>query len=97
MVAVKDFKKEVIDWSEEVGISPKEIHVRAMKNKWASCSSRGRLTFSFALLNEPYDVRANAVVHELLHLRYPNHGKMFKSMLVSHLRRKGIDSGAIKF
>jgi len=26
-------------------------------------------------------------VHELLHLRYPNHGRMFKEALVRYLRK----------
>ncbi len=52
-----------------------------MKNKWGSCSTNGRLSFSTALLKESTGKRREVVVHELLHLRYPNHGKMFHSML----------------
>ena len=89
-MSIGDLKKEVTGWAEQIGVSPKEIHVRGMKKKWASCSSKGRLTFSFALLNEPLEVRAYAIVHELLHLKYPNHGKMFNSLLNAHLGKKGI-------
>jgi predicted metal-dependent hydrolase len=95
MIPVKDFKREVANWSDEIGVRPREIHVREMRRKWASCSTRGRLTFSFALLNRPEEERAFAVVHELLHLRYPNHNKMFKSMMATYLGRKGIDSSSL--
>lgn len=90
MMMVEEFKKEVTSWSDDVGIKPKEIHVRKMSRKWASCSSKGRLTFSFELLEQSFEDRAKAIVHELLHLRYPNHGEMFKSMLSHHLDKKGI-------
>ena len=96
MIPVPDFKREVLNWAEDIGVEPKEIHVREMKRKWASCSSRGRLTFSYALLNKPAKERAKAIVHELLHLRYPNHNKMFNSLLAAHLSKKGIDAGNVK-
>jgi len=56
-----------------------------MKRKWASCSTRGRVTLSTSLLGEPKKKRDKVIVHELLHLRYPNHGKMFHMMLKSYL------------
>ena len=96
MIMVSEFKKEVLNWAEEIGVNPKEIQIREMRKKWASCSSKGRLSFSYELLNQNYDQRTQAIVHELLHLRHPNHGKMFLSLLVSYLSRKGIDCKNIK-
>ena len=29
--------------------------------------------------------RAEAIVHELLHMKVPNHGKLFKALLRTHL------------
>jgi len=52
-----------------------------MKTKWASCSSRGRLTFDTGLLRQPAEFRARVIVHELLHLRLPNHGPLFRRLL----------------
>lgn len=83
---VEDFKREVLEWAEELDVTPKEIHVRKMARKWASCSSKGRLTFSLELLKEDFETRAKAIVHELLHLKYPNHGKMFKTLLKYYLK-----------
>lgn len=90
MIPVKDFKREVLNWAEEIGVKPKEIQVRPMTKKWASCSSRGRLSFSYEVLNQPSEVRAKIIVHELLHLKYPTHNKMFKLLLTSYLRKNGI-------
>jgi predicted metal-dependent hydrolase len=83
----EEFKREVLSIATEMGVTPREIHLRRMKQKIASCSSKGRLTFDPSLLEEPDEVRLRAVLHELLHLRYPNHGRMFKTMLETYMRR----------
>ncbi len=79
------FKAEVRAWAKRVGVEPKEIHLRPMKRKWASCSSKGRLTFNTDLVKEPASFRAEVIVHELLHLKIPNHGKLFKALLRAYL------------
>jgi len=79
------FKAEVMSWAKRIGVQPKEIHLRHLKNKWASCSSNGRLTFNVELLSQPARLRAEAIVHELLHLRLPNHGQLFKQLMKAFL------------
>lgn len=78
---VYEFKQRIRAWAERMDVRPKEIHVRTMTTKWASCSTSGRLTFSTDLLSEDYDWQEYVIVHELLHLRIPNHGKLFKALL----------------
>jgi predicted metal-dependent hydrolase len=81
MISPESFKRSVGKWAETCKVEIKEIHLRKMKNKLASCSSRGRLTFDPAILRQSKDVRKKIIVHELLHLKYPNHGKMFRALL----------------
>jgi predicted metal-dependent hydrolase len=85
MITPESFKKSVFAWAETCGVEVKEIHLRRMKTKWASCSSRGRLTFDRSILRQPKSERTRIIVHELLHLKYPNHGKMFKVLLKAYL------------
>jgi predicted metal-dependent hydrolase len=87
MIQPDTFKEEVRSLAKTVGVTPKEIHIQSMKRKWASCSSRGRLTFDKQLLNEPSDVRTKVILHELLHLKYPNHGKMFTLLMDTYLKK----------
>ncbi len=87
-ISAEGLKQEVKALASEIGVSTKEIHVRKMKRKWASCSNKGRLSFSTELLNQPEDFRRKAIVHELLHMRYPNHGKMFNLLLTSYSEKK---------
>ena len=60
-----------------------------LERKWASCSSNGRLTFNIDILGEPASFRREVIVHELLHLKVPNHGKVFKALLKAHLAEAG--------
>lgn len=86
MTTPEQFKSDIRRVAAEMKVAPKEIHIRSMKKKWASCSKNGRLTFSDNLLQKPAKFRREVVVHELLHLTFPNHGKMFKVMHRSYLR-----------
>jgi predicted metal-dependent hydrolase len=79
------FKAEVTAWAKRIGIAPKQLHVRSMKKKWGSCSTAGRVTFDTELLTQPAAFRNQVIVHELLHLKVPNHGKLFKALLKAYL------------
>jgi len=79
------FKAEVLSWAKRIGVEPKEIRLRAMKNKWASCSGNGRLTFNSEILSQPARFRAEVIVHELLRLKVPNHGQLFKNLMKLYL------------
>lgn len=79
------FKAEVRAWAKRIGVAPSAIHVREMKRKWASCSSKGRLSFDADLLRQPASFRAEVIVHELLHLKVPNHGRLYRTLLRAHL------------
>ena len=79
------FKAEISAWARRIRVDPKEIHIRPMKRKWGSCSTNGRLSFNTELLTAPAKVRRRVIVEELLHLRLPNHGKLFKALLRAYL------------
>ena len=81
------FKAEARAWAGRIGVELREIHVRPMKRKWASCSTNGRLSFSTDLLGQPAAFRTEAIVHELLHLKVPNHGRLFRALLRAYLAK----------
>lgn len=76
-----EFKAEVQTWAERIKVRPGQIRIQKMRKKWASCSSSGWICFSEDLLKERSGFQRYVIVHELLHLRIPNHGKLFKSLL----------------
>lgn len=79
------FKAEVAAWAKRLGVSPAQVHLRPLTRKWASCSSKGRLTFDTGLLRQPAAFRRQTIIHELLHLKVPNHGRLFDSLLRAYL------------
>jgi len=82
----KDIFKEVVRrWAKTLNARPSQIRVQRMKKKWASCSSRGTLTFNEDLLAQNESFQEYVIVHELLHLRVPNHGKLFRSLMSLYL------------
>ena len=87
MTTREDFVEKVEKWSKKIGVEYKEIQFRKMKRKWASCSRRGRLTFDPDLLHKEASFQDEAIVHELLHLRYSNHNRLFKQMLSIYLKK----------
>lgn len=84
------FKRYVLEWAEKIGVSNKitSIQLRKMKTKLASCSSKGRLTFDISILEKNSKEMDEIIVHELLHLRYSHHGKMFSLMLKRYLNEQ---------
>jgi predicted metal-dependent hydrolase len=82
------FQAEVEAWAKRIGVHPKVVQVRPMKSKWGSCSTAGRVSFDTELLRLHAEFRKRVIVEELLHLRIPNHGKLFKTMLAAYLKRK---------
>jgi predicted metal-dependent hydrolase len=81
------FKAEVAAWAQVMNVRPKEIHVRPMPRKWGSCSTLGRVSFSMELLGQDEQFRKEIIVHELLHLKVPNHGKLFKALLTAYMAK----------
>ncbi len=79
------FRERVAAWAARLDVSYRSLAIREMRNKWASCSTNGRLTFDATLMELAPDLQDYAIVHELLHLSVPNHGKLWKSLMRAHL------------
>ena len=81
----KEFKDRVREWALKLDIEVRACAVRPMTNKWASCSTSGYLTFNEDLLHLDQELCDYVIVHELLHFRVPNHGRLWKSLMIAHL------------
>jgi len=88
MVRRDVFLAEVQAWARRIGVEPRAIHIRPMVRKWGSCSSNRRVTFNGELLQRPVAFRRRVIVEELLHLKVPNHGKLFRTLLRVYLNKE---------
>ena len=82
---VDTLRQRIAHWAITLKVKPTQIRIQRMTRKWASCSSAGRVTFSRELLDRPAAFQDCVIVHELLHLRIRNHGRLFAATLRAHL------------
>jgi len=64
-------------WASRMGLSYRSISIRDQKTRWGSCSSRGTLSFNWRLVMAPPAILEYVVIHELAHLKQPNHSRAF--------------------
>lgn len=65
-----------------LGVSPAGLRYRRMKSRWGSCSQKTRIiTLNIALAQAPARAIEYVLVHELVHLRVPNHGPHFRALM----------------
>jgi len=80
-----EFKNSVREWAVRLKVQPAQIRIQKMKHKWASCSPGKWISFNDELLHECREFQEYVIAHELLHLRIPNHGKLFKSIMAIYI------------
>ena len=81
----EEFKARVLEWADKLGVKANALNVRPMRRKWASCSTAGTLSFNSELLGLERTLGDYVIVHELLHFSVPNHGRLWKSLMMAHL------------
>ena len=62
-------------------LSYNALRIKNQKTRWASCSKKGNLNFSFRIVFLPPELADYLVVHELCHLRELNHSPAFWSLV----------------
>jgi predicted metal-dependent hydrolase len=70
--------------AERVGVAYQRIRIGGQRTLWGSCSARGTLSFNWRLVLGPPGVLDYVVVHELCHLRVPNHSRRFWDLVERH-------------
>ena len=78
-------RQRVTYWSERLRVPPPRVRVRDMTRKWGSCSTAGTITFATDLSHQEMGFQDFVIAHELLHLRVPNHGRLFKALMAAYV------------
>lgn len=63
------------------GYQRPKLHIKTMKTRWGSLSSRGNMSLNLALMQLPLLCVHHIVVHELCHLVHMNHSSAFYALL----------------
>ncbi len=80
--------KRVDLFAGKMGYTYNKVKITSARTRWGSCSHKKNLNFSWRLITAPISVIDYVVVHELVHLKEPNHSKRFwdkvKKILPEH-------------
>ena len=61
------------------------FELRTMSKRWGSCTPNGKIFINPLLVSAPKDCIDYVIVHELCHLRFPNHSPNFYRLLAKIL------------
>jgi predicted metal-dependent hydrolase len=78
-------RRRVDGWCVQLKVAPRQVRVLKMRHKWGSCSTKGIITLAADLDEHSAEFQDYVIVHELLHLKVKNHGKLFKALLSAHV------------
>ena len=78
-------RQRVEQWSQRLRVPAPRVRVRDMTRKWGSCSTAGTITLATDLSHQEVGFQDFVIAHELLHLRVPNHGRLFKALMTAHV------------
>ena len=78
-------RRRALAWAVKLRVNPRVIRIQAMRRKWGSCSVGGTVTLAVDLVDQDRRFQDFVIVHELLHLRVHNHGRLFKALMSAHV------------
>ncbi len=76
--------KRVESLAKMTGLIPAKVILRRQKTVWGSCSPSGNIQLNWKLVSAPINVIDYVIIHELAHLKHPNHSKYFWAEVEKH-------------
>lgn len=76
-IATVELAARCADLARCHGLVIKRVSIRNQRSRWGSCSSRGGIALNWRLVQMPAQVSDYVILHELMHLRQPNHSRQF--------------------
>jgi predicted metal-dependent hydrolase len=75
--ALKIFREKTSKIAQIYKLSPVFVGVKDYKSRWGTCFSDGRIYYNWKLILSPENIIEYVIVHELCHLKVPDHSKRF--------------------
>ncbi|RLC31268.1 MAG: hypothetical protein DRH32_04510 [Deltaproteobacteria bacterium] len=75
--ARKKLVRRLDELAVKYGFSYNRVFVRNQKTRWGSCSVKNNINLNVNLVNLPGELLDYVILHELMHTRIRNHGKIF--------------------
>lgn len=82
----KKFAELVHEYEQIVKEEVNNIRVITMQTRWGSCNvESGNINLNLELIKKPRYCIEYVILHELAHLKYPNHSKQFWDYMSVHM------------
>lgn len=82
--AAKEFLPERLrELAETHSFEYNSVRIKHNSSNWGSCSRKGNINLNLNLMRLPDELRDYVILHELCHLRHPDHGPGFHALLES--------------
>lgn len=75
--AQRELPPRLLELAAANGLTVTRITIRDQRSRWGSCSPKGHIALNYRLMLMPESVRDYILVHELMHLRQPDHSRKF--------------------
>ncbi|MBF0384147.1 MAG: M48 family metallopeptidase [Magnetococcales bacterium] len=75
--ARKKLREKTRRYAKTIGVTPKSINIKAFQSRWGSCHVDGHIHFNWKIIIAPNHIVDYVVVHELCHLKQPDHSPEF--------------------
>jgi predicted metal-dependent hydrolase len=81
--AARELPARLLELAARHGFSVRRVRVRSQRTLWGSCSRAGSISLNWRLIGMPEEVRDYILLHELAHLRHPDHSRRFWTLMAS--------------
>jgi predicted metal-dependent hydrolase len=82
--ARRELPVRLAELAQTYGFTYNKVTIKHNATNWGSCSTKGNINLNLNLVRMPHLLRDHVMLHELCHLRHPDHGPAFH-LLLEHL------------
>ncbi|TKX32715.1 M48 family metallopeptidase [Campylobacter aviculae] len=74
-------------WTQKTGLFYTHLSIKKMKTRWGSCNhKKGYINLNLKLLEKSLKAIEYVILHEIAHLKYPNHSQEFYDFLAFYMK-----------
>ncbi len=83
---IKVLEPMIGDCERLTGLYASGFNLRNMRTRWGSCNVKTKkITFNLQLAKTPVKLIEYVVLHEILHIKVPNHGAEFQRLITEYM------------
>lgn len=79
--AAAEVDRRLPELAARIGVRPGRITIKDTKSRHGSCSADGNISIAFRVVMAPPEVMDYILIHELCHIRHPNHSREFWALV----------------